>query len=57
MTKDEVIQLVRNRESEYSDWLWKNMDNLFFDKPLIPPPSWMTSNRKPVTYGDLVRRK
>lgn len=57
MTKEEAVSFVRHRESEYSDWLWKNMDNIIFDKPLIPPPAWAATNRKSVTYGDVVRRK
>lgn len=56
MTKDEVIEFVRHRESEYSEWLWKNVENIMYEKPLIPPPAWAASNRKPVTYGDVVRR-
>jgi hypothetical protein len=51
-----VIDLMERRMAEYSDWVHRNLQNLFDKKPLEPRLDWDKVGRKVFTYGDMVKK-
>lgn len=52
---DPVIETMNRRMAEYSDWVHRNLHNLFDKKPLEPRLDWDKPGRKLFTYGDVMK--
>jgi len=53
---DPIIETINKRMAEYSDWVHKNLKNLFDKKPLEPRLAWDKPGRKVFTYGDRIKK-
>ena len=53
---DPIIETINKRMAEYSDWVHKNLKNLFDKKPLEPRLAWDKPGRKVYTYGDRIKK-
>lgn len=52
---DPIIETMNRRMAEYSDWVHRNLYNLFEKTPLEPRLPWDKPGRKVFTYADVVK--
>ena len=50
-----VVAVLENRVSEYSEWIMENLSRASRNEELLPRLKWDKTNRKPFTYGDFFR--